>query len=137
MTFVKSLLISIVSLSILVGCTAKESGVLKKETAVNAVQDSVRIKPGGSYEECLELQPGQAFDYSFDASNFVNFNVHYHGLDKVHYPVNDKGIMMGKGTIDPSKHDFYVEDNEFFCLMWDNLNDMTIEVSFSCVLRDK
>ncbi len=108
-----------------------------QKTGLTTINDSVRIKPGGSHEECLELKVGQAFDYSFDASSFVNFNVHYHGDDEVHYPVNDKGVMMGKGIVDPRTHDFYEKDNEFYCLMWDNLNDETIEVSFSCVLRDK
>jgi len=101
------------------------------------IQDSFTIKAGGSYEECIELKPGQVFDYDYDSSDFVNFNIHYHGKDKVHYPASRKGRMMGKGMIDPKTHQYYTEDQEFYCLMWDNLNSEAVKVSFSCVLRDE
>jgi len=101
------------------------------------VHDSVTIKASGSYEECIELRPGLVFDYDFDASDFVNFNIHYHAEDGIHEPVENKGVKFGKGRIDPSTHNFFTEEQESYCLMWDNLNDGPVQVSFKCVLEQK
>ncbi len=122
------------------GCTGsgdKGSNILKKEVGGNVVHDRFTIKPGRSYEECIELRPGMVFDYDYDASDFVNFNIHYHGEDKEHYPVQKRGTMFGKGTVDPATHDFYTEEQEFYCLMWDNLSEEKIKVSFTCTLKNK
>jgi len=125
------------SLIVVAGGCAQSSHILKKEPGTEVVHQTLTIKPGGSSEECIELRQGMVFDYNFDASHFVNFNIHYHAEDGVKYPVIQKGIMYGKGNIDPSTHDFYTPDQEFYCLMWDNLNEEKIKVSFSCVLKNK
>jgi hypothetical protein len=111
--------------------------ILKKETDDDVVHDTFTIKAAGSHEECIELKPGQVFDYKYDASQFVNFNIHYHAEDKVYHPVKRKGYMMGEGMVDPSKHDYFTPKQEFYCLMWNNINEEPVEVSFKCVLRDK
>ncbi len=138
----KPLKIMFLYLSVIVaisGCSTsadKTSNVLKKEAGGEVVHDRFIIKPGRSYEECIELKPGMVFDYDFDSSDFVNFNIHYHAEDEVKYPVQKKGVMMGKGMIDPAGHDFFTEDQEFYCLMWDNVNDEPVKVSFSCTLKN-
>lgn len=119
------------------GCSSSSLNTRHKDAGGEVIQDSVTIKAGGSYEECIELKPGQVFDYDYDASDFVNFNIHYHTEDGVQYPASRKGRMMGKGMIDPATHDFYTEDQEFYCLMWDNPNNESVKVSFSCVLKNK
>ena len=121
------------------GCSTSSentSKVLKKDVGGEVIHDRFTIKPGRSYEECIELKPGMVFDYDFDASDFVNFNIHYHAEDDVHHPVQKKGVMMGKGMIDPSGHDYYKKEQDFYCLMWDNVNDEPVKVSFSCTLKD-
>jgi hypothetical protein len=125
------------SLFLVAGGCAKSLHVLKKEPGAKVVHHTLTIPAGGSSEECIELMPGMVFDYGFDASDFVNFNIHYHAEDEVKYPVMKKGIMFGKGSIDPGTHDFYTPDQEFYCLMWDNLNEEKIKVSFKCVLNNK
>jgi hypothetical protein len=123
---------------IIIGCAAsgdKSSGILKKEPGAEVIHERFTIRPSGSYESCIELQPGMVFDYDFDASDFVDFNVHYHAEDKVHHPVNKTGVMFGKGMVDPATHDFYTEEQEFYCLMWDNPGQERIKVSFSCTLK--
>ncbi len=125
-------------LLIINGCTVsgdKSSNILKKEIGGERIHDRFTIKPSRSYEECIELQPGMVFDYYYDASDFVDFNIHYHGEDKVHYPVTKKGSMGGKGTIDPNTHDFYIEEQEFYCLMWENVGEEPVKVSFACTLK--
>ena len=122
------------------GCTApgkKPAHILKKEMGKKVLHKTITIKPARSYEECIELMPGMVIDYDFDASDFVNFNIHYHAEDSVHYPARRKGVKMSKGLIDPGKHDFYTEEQEFYCLMWDNINDEPVKVSFNCTLRMK
>ena len=118
------------------GCT-KSAHVLKKEPGDDIVHQTLTIKPGGSSEECIELRPGMVFDYDFNASDFVNFNIHYHAEDEIKYPVFKNGILSDKGSIDPSQHDYYTPTQEFYCLMWDNVNEDKIKVSFQCVLKNK
>ena len=122
----------LLSLSLLIsGCatsgTNDDSGM--------SIYNTVKIKPSGSYEDCLELLPGQIMNYSFNSSNFVNFNIHYHTEKGLHYPVKKKGVMMGKGSIDLKKLDYYTTDQEYFCVMWDNLNPEPVQVSFSCEVK--
>lgn len=125
---------------VLGGCSgdkAKTSHILERDIGGELVHDTVTIKASGSYEECIELHPGLVFDYDFDASGFVDFNIHYHAEDEIHEPVHTKGVMFGKGRIDPSTHNYYTKEQEFYCLMWENMNDGPVEVSFKCVLEQK
>ena len=100
-----------------------------------SMSDTVKIKPSRSYEDCVELLPGQIMNYSFNASNFVNFNIHYHTEKELYYPVKKKGVMMGKGSLDIQELDYYSTEQEFFCVMWDNLNPEPVQVSFSCEVK--
>ena len=100
-----------------------------------SVSNTVKINSSGSYEDCLELLPGQIMNYSFNASNFVNFNIHYHTAKELHYPIKKKGVMMGKGSLDIQELDYYTTEQEFFCVMWDNLNPEPVQVSFSCEVK--
>ena len=127
-------------LIVMLGCAAsgdKASNILKKEAGENVIHDRFTIKPSRSYEECVELRPGMVFDYDFDASDFVNFNIHYHGEHKLHMPVDKRGVMFGEGMVDPATHDFYTEEQEFYCLMWENVGDEPVKVSFRCVIKNK
>ena len=118
------------------GC-AKTQNIRAKEVGGEVIHDTFHIKPGGSYEECIELKPGMVFDYDYESSEAVNFNIHYHAEDGVHYPVERRGSMMGKGMLDPLTHEFYTVDQEAYCLMWDNITDEQVKVSFTCTLRNK
>ena len=93
--------------------------------------ESVQIVPGDSYEECVELVPNQRMHYSFTSSKNVNFNVHYHTAKSILYPVNEKNITSWDDSISPDDFEFYSKDQEFFCLMWDNLNSESVKVTFS------
>jgi len=133
------LLLFIVSIA-LGGCAAtkeKTSDAPGKDAGRKVVQNSVSIKPSGSYEECVELRPGQVFDYEFDASGPLDFNIHYHAPDGLYYPADKKGAGFGKGTIDPATHPFYTSEQEFYCLMWENPGDERVRVSYKCVIREK
>jgi hypothetical protein len=127
-------------LIVLGGCAAsreKMSDIPGKDTSGKSVQGSVKIRPSGSFEECIELRPGLVFDYEFDASDYVNFNIHYHAASGLYYPVDKKGVGFLKGTLDPATHSFYAEEQENYCLMWENLNDERVEVSYKGAFRKK
>jgi len=121
-------------LLIAVGCS-HSSHAHKKDAGSEMVRQTLMIKPGGSAEECIELTPGKVFDYEFEATDFVNFNIHYHAMDEVKYPVSKKGVMFSSGNIDPRNEDYYTPDQDYYCLMWDNLNAEKVKVSFTCVIK--
>jgi hypothetical protein len=99
--------------------------------------ESVQIIPGDSYEECIELVPNQLMQYSFTSSKKVNFNVHYHTAESILYPVNEKNITFWKGSMSPDDFDYYSLDQEYFCLMWDNLNFESVNVTFNYYVKTK
>ena len=134
----KTMCLFIILLLIINACATsgeKTSGIIKKEPHEEIVHDTFTIKPGGSHEECIELQHGMIFDYQYDASDSLNFNIHYHAADGLHYPVDTKGRSFGKGMIDPDTHPYYTEEQEFYCLMWDNVSHEPVKVSFRCTLK--
>jgi len=98
---------------------------------------SVQIKPGDSYEECVELVPDQLMHFSFASSKNVNFNVHYHVDGSILYPVNEQNITFWEDSISPDAYDFYSSDQEYFCLMWDNLNSESVKVTFNYLINTK
>ena len=87
---------------------------------MSVVKDDIILKPSGSSEECFALKKGQILVYKFKAAKPVDFNIHYHGNDQVHYPVSDSAITADDGIIDPATHHYYTEDQEYYCLMWEN-----------------
>lgn len=122
----------LLSLALLLsGCATSESN----KDVGTSINDTVIIKPSRSFEDCMEVLPGQIINYSFNASNFVNFNIHYHAEKELHYPVLKKGVMTGKGSLDIQELDYYTTEQEFFCVMWDNLNPEPVQVSFSCEVK--
>jgi hypothetical protein len=123
-------------LFVISGC-AKTPIVREKEIGGEEIYDKLAIKGSGMYEECIELRPGMVFDYKFNSSKPLKFNIHYHAEDQIYYPVLQDGVTEWEGTIDPGTHHYYTEEQEFYCLMWENLGKKLINVSFECVLREK
>jgi hypothetical protein len=118
------------------GCSTS-SPVMKTEPGAEVRSRTLTIKPGGSDEECMAVKPGKVFDYEFDASDFVNFNIHYHTEDEVKYPVYKTGVLFDRGSIDPGTQDYYASEQEYYCLMWDNPHEKRVKVSFTCVVKNK
>ena len=130
----KTIMLAFLGLSLLLllsGCATSGSN----EDDGTSINGTVIIKPSRSFEDCIEVLPGQIMNYSFDASNFVNFNVHYHTENGLYYPVDKKGVMTWKGSLDLQELDYYTPEQEFFCVMWDNLNPEPVQVSFSCEVK--
>ncbi|MBI4825429.1 MAG: hypothetical protein HY807_03275 [Nitrospirae bacterium] len=87
------------------------------------------IQPYRSYEECFELKRGETLEYSFTSSRPLDFNIHYHAMDGLHYPVKERNIRSRKGTLVCDEQKYYTEDQESFCMMWENKEEAFISLN--------
>ncbi len=115
----------IVSAFITVSCATTGSMLEVKDT----------IAPKRSYEECFELLMGQTLDYSFTSSRPLDFNIHYHSMDGVKYPVDEKNIREQKGEFVCNEQKFYTEDQEAFCMMWTNNDNAFVNLELKYKVR--
>jgi hypothetical protein len=124
----------ILSLGVMLGCASTNpkgtEGSLKNSK-------KIVIKPVRSYEECVELLPNQGIKYSFQSSKDLDFNIHYHGDDKVHYPVLKKEVRSYRGVLYCDEQDFYVAGQDFFCLMWKNQNTSKARLTLEFEVIDR
>lgn len=98
-------------------------------TTVEREDLEIMIQPYRSYEECFELKRGETLEYSFTSSRPLDFNIHYHAMDGLHYPVKEKNIRSRKGTLVCDEQKYYTEDQEAFCMMWENHEDAFINLN--------
>jgi len=66
----------------------------------------------GFDEHCLKLEAGERIRYRFHATGDVDFNIHYHRGNDVHYPVRSGAIQTADATFSAPQADDY-------CLMWE------------------
>lgn len=93
------------------------------------------VTPKRSYEECFELYPGETLEYSFTSSNPLDFNIHYHAVDGVKYPVDKKNIRTHKGTFVCNEQKYYTEDQEAFCMIWENHGEAFVNLKVKFRIR--
>jgi len=117
--------------------TCSLTNIKERKKALRVINKEIIIKGLQSYEECIEVYPGEILEYDFEASDFVNFNIHYHTEENIYHPVLKEGIMWMKGAIDPEKHAFYTEEQENYCLTWENLETERVRVSLHCKIKKK
>lgn len=119
------------------GCTAMQNGKKPSEgtNKTDIYSEKVLISPSRSYEECFELNPGSTMEYAFRSSDPVTFNIHYHGADRVHYPVSMANITNWKGVLDPERLYYYTDEQEFFCLMWENPGQNEVAITYECRVK--
>jgi len=114
----------ILSLIVAVACNTKE---VKKDSqlpaGVEEIKETAQISVGQSFEECIELYPNQVMHYSFNASQNVDFNIHYHGMEGRQYAIKKNNISSYTGELVCNEMDFYSKEQENFCMIWTNLNE--------------
>ena len=93
------------------------------------------VAPGRSYEECFGLYMGQTLDYSFTSSNPLDFNIHYHAAEGVKFPIEEKNTRTQKGTFVCNEQKYYEEDNEAFCMMWENHGEAFVNLKLKYKVR--
>lgn len=91
---------------------------------------SETLKPAGIHEDCFEGHPGDIFEYSFDASKPVNFNIHSHEGSGVVYTVQKDNTNREEGNFQPKK-------KEHYCLMWTNFQAEPLSLTYSLKARKR
>jgi hypothetical protein len=71
------------------------------------------IRPRQLAEECFKLPAGQTIGYAFEASEPLDFNIHFHRGKDVEYPVKSDQVR----NVDDR---FTAPVSDEFCLMWTN-----------------
>ncbi len=119
------------------GCAAERAERKRiKKTESPLVHKKIVIEPFRSYEECIELTSDHIMGYSFRTSRAVDFNIHYHGEERIHYPVSKGEISSWRGTLKVQEMDFTTGEQEYFCLMWENRTDKRVRLEFDCRLQE-
>jgi len=120
---------------ILGGCKAFNTSTAPFE--ITGPYKSQTIDPDSSFEECIELSRGQVIDYAFKTSRPVDFNIHYHSKDTIHYPVLKKHISAWKDNFKTDQELYKNKDSEYFCLMWESNSTLQVDLIFKYDVRDK
>lgn len=98
---------------------------------------SATLKPSGMYEECFELKHQQKLFYKFNSDKPVNFNVHFHTENEIHYPVQQNGVTQHDGMIDSDDKSFQLNTLKHYCLMWENSETWQVNLSYECIVEEK
>ena len=80
---------------------------------VQQTQHITTIQPGQIEESCMLLAAGERLEFSFSANTGLDFNIHYHDDEKVHFPVNESSLSEWKGV-------YIAPEKQHYCLMWTN-----------------
>lgn len=70
------------------------------------------LAPRALHEECVRLAPGDRADYTFESTEPVAFNIHYHEGNAVVMPISRDATRADAGVFLPSLAQDY-------CLMWE------------------
>ena len=105
--------------------------------SVNIKRDTVTLKSSNMHEECFELVGRQKLFYEFNSDQPVDFNVHFHNGDKVHYPVQQNGVTKYDGMIDSEDNRFKGSTEKHYCLMWENPETGQVNLSYECIVKEK
>jgi hypothetical protein len=106
---------------------ATEAGAHGTGAATGAKK--MTLPAGEFHEECVELAARQKLDYSFRSAAPLDFNIHYHRGDKVHYPVRKNGVTTRTASYTAQRADGY-------CLMWRNPHKKAIDLEYRFGMAD-
>lgn len=95
----------------------------KKSAKVEIAADDV-------IEKCLKMKPDQVLDYSFEASNPLAFNLHYHLLDGTVFHIKEETAKR-KEIFHP------VKDQNVYCMAWKNSGQDTVTLDYRYSIENK
>lgn len=81
------------------------------------------LAAGKIHEECMTLKRGDQLEYAFEARSNLDFNIHYHVGDAVHFPVKETGATRAESVFRPAIEQGY-------CLMWSNPGAIPVEFRY-------
>ena len=127
----------ILSLIITVACNTKE---VKKDSqlpaGVEEIKETAFISMGQFYEECVELYPNQVMHYSFNSSEDLDFNIHYHGMQGRMYAIKKDQVSSYTGELVCNEMDFYSKEQENFCMIWSNKNESDVRLNLKYYITE-
>ncbi len=112
----------------------------EEEAIVREFNDIRTIKPGKFTEKCLILYPKQIFNYKFNSTKPVDFDIHYHSREGKEYFANEKEIsgLEGKLTEFRFKKAYKsMSKKASICMLWRNNTDEPIDVTIDCDVTQK
>lgn len=87
------------------------------------------VLPGQFAEVCGKLSEGQAVAWTFSAAQPMDFNIHYHLGQELHFPARQDQSLAAQGVLDPSGEHVY-------CWMWTHTTQgAAVELSVSLQRR--
>jgi hypothetical protein len=124
-------ILSAVAVLFISGCAATETATTVKPQHIGSgMQEEVIIASSSFYEACDKLSPGQQAEYSFAVSKPVNFNVHYHTAQEIHYPVQKENIDSMSGV-------FTAEAKAMYCCMWSNKHPVPVSLNYDFKIMEE
>ena len=131
MNFFCGIVPAVAAVLLMSGCAATETATTAKPQHIDAgqQQEEVIIASSSFYEACDKLSPGQQVEYSFTISQPVNFNVHYHTAQEIHYPVQKENIDSMSGV-------FTAEAKATYCCMWTNKQPVPVSLTYDFKILD-
>lgn len=133
-------IISLIILSLIITVSCNSKGVKpdsKLPAGVEEKSQIANIAQGQFFEECIELYPNQVLHYSFNASQDVNFNIHYHAMEGRKYAIKKNSISSYTGELVCNEMDFYDTDQENFCMIWSNLNEVDARLKLKYYITER
>jgi hypothetical protein len=79
------------------------------------------VAPGKFAEVCGKLARGDSVAWRFDASDPLNFNIHYHEGKEVHYPERQEALANASGQL-------RVALDQDYCWMWTNKSGKSVDL---------
>jgi hypothetical protein len=114
----------IILLSILLIATVAYGSSKHEKTSV------IKISPSDVYEKCLKLKPDQTLNYSFESSQPLAFNLHYHLLDKTVFHVKEE-TSKRKEVFHP------VKKQSVYCMEWRNIDSEAVKIEYKYKISGK
>ena len=102
--------------------------LMASDSTLSTIKNPV-IKPGGIYEVCMWLSPGDRLYYEFTSNTNLHFNIHYHEGNEVQYPVQIELTSLEKAIFAP-------ESRKHYCLMWKNPVRKSVELNLNYQTRN-
>lgn len=93
------------------------------------VNNSTSLAPSKIHEACFLMQQQQQIEFSFESTDPLYFNIHYHTQDAVIYPIADQMTPTFKPTV------FTAPVDQTYCLMWTNKQNSGVSLSYRIVKR--
>lgn len=101
------------------------SAIAPVSAALARFGDFVLDVPARGFEEhCLKLEAGERVRYRFRATGEVDFNIHYHRGNDVHYPVRTSASLTADAL-------FVAPEGDDYCLMWERKGDGPVRIEGS------